>query len=354
MVSVTHHRRVRPTGATAAPASRLRPAESRLTIGFGLWMIAGLFLDGWAHSNQKPDSFFTPWHGVLYSGFTAATAFGALAVWRRHQQGRPWREAVPTGHGYSIIGIALFASGAFGDLLWHQAFGVEVSAEALLSPTHLLLMIGGILAMTGPLRAAWTETGVAPPLSELAPAIASVALVGALAMFFTMYASPFGTDVARFASVRTDIHDLSTATPEAFAQLRETSLLTGILLATVLLITPALLLLRRWRLPAGSLTLMFTLLASSAAALGELERPLLVTGVLAAGIAGDLLVARSAPLLLIAGVLPAVVWTGYFAGVQLQYGMRWTAPMWTGAIVLSALLGSALSLLVCDPSRQES
>src|SRR3546814_5696776 len=51
----------------------LNPRERTVAVAFGIWMVVGLFLDGWAHDNNKPESFFTPWHGVLYSGFAAAT-----------------------------------------------------------------------------------------------------------------------------------------------------------------------------------------------------------------------------------------------------------------------------------------
>src|SRR6266566_3590952 len=34
------------------------------------WWVGGLFVDGWAHEHGKVDqSFFTPWHAILYSGF---------------------------------------------------------------------------------------------------------------------------------------------------------------------------------------------------------------------------------------------------------------------------------------------
>ena len=160
--------------------------------------------------------------------------------------------------------------------------------------------------------------------------------------------------MARFASVRTDIHDMSTATPEAFAQLREMWLLTGILFTTVLVIVPVLFLVRRWRLPMGSLTLLLGLLAVSEAALGDFERPLLALGLLSAGLVGDVLVTRNASTLVIGGVLPAVVWAGYFAGVQLHYGVGWAAALWTGAIVLSAIEGMALSLLVPTVGRERT
>jgi hypothetical protein len=35
----------------------------------GLWLIGGLHLDGWAHHHIRLDTFFSPWHAVLYSGF---------------------------------------------------------------------------------------------------------------------------------------------------------------------------------------------------------------------------------------------------------------------------------------------
>src|ERR1700719_3058532 len=40
-----------------------------------IWGIGGLFLDGWAHANlPQLETFFTPWHAVLYSGYLAMTA----------------------------------------------------------------------------------------------------------------------------------------------------------------------------------------------------------------------------------------------------------------------------------------
>jgi hypothetical protein len=44
--------------------------------------ISGLFLDGWAHTHGRVDeTFFTPWHAVLYGGYLACAVvlLGALA-----------------------------------------------------------------------------------------------------------------------------------------------------------------------------------------------------------------------------------------------------------------------------------
>jgi hypothetical protein len=42
-------------------------------------------------------------------------------------------------------------------------FGIKVDLEALLSPTHLLLAVGGALISTGPLRTALNRPGTHSP-----------------------------------------------------------------------------------------------------------------------------------------------------------------------------------------------
>ncbi|MBI2708877.1 MAG: hypothetical protein HYX34_04195 [Actinobacteria bacterium] len=326
----------------------LGPLAAAATMGFGIWMLIGLFLDGWAHQTQRPDSFFTPWHAVIYSGFAGASAVGIGLVWRQHQPGRTWRAAVPQGHGLSLVGLAIFAVGGAGDLVWHQLFGVEVSVEALLSPTHLLLMVGGTLALTGPLRVAWQADDDARALRDVAGPVVGIALVTGLAMFFTMYASPFGTDAVRFGSARTDVHDFATVSRPAFEQLREMWVLGGILLTTVLVVVPVVLLRRRWRLPVGSYLVLLSALGIMEAALGDLRRPLLAVGFPLAGVVAEAMARRRAPVPATAAAIPAVIWLGYFAGVAVQYGIGWSAELWSGAVVLSALAGLVVSLLV-DP-----
>ena len=44
-------------------------------------IVIGLFLDGWNHINLQNGalgSFFTPWHGVLYAGFSITATWLAL------------------------------------------------------------------------------------------------------------------------------------------------------------------------------------------------------------------------------------------------------------------------------------
>ena len=54
----------------ATPAAlRTTPRQDAITLALGAWLVLGVFADGWAHfSVPSLESFFTPWHGALYSG----------------------------------------------------------------------------------------------------------------------------------------------------------------------------------------------------------------------------------------------------------------------------------------------
>lgn len=68
----------------------------------------GLFLDGWAHTHGRvDDTFFTPWHAVLYSGYVLVAGFLLTHLIRSHRQGRPWLQALPPGYDWSLAGTLL-------------------------------------------------------------------------------------------------------------------------------------------------------------------------------------------------------------------------------------------------------
>ena len=68
------------TGASAPGGTAVGGAAfDWLMAGLGAWLIGGLYLDGWAHIHVPAlETFFTPWHAVLYSGYIAGAV--ALAV----------------------------------------------------------------------------------------------------------------------------------------------------------------------------------------------------------------------------------------------------------------------------------
>ena len=127
-------------------------------VALGSVFAGGVYLDGWAHNHGKVDNtFFTIWHAALYSGYALYAAFLVISLVRNHARGYEWQRALPAGYEASLLGAIVFAVGGVGDLIWHTIFGVETNTAALLSPTHLILALGLVLMVGGPLRAAWVR-----------------------------------------------------------------------------------------------------------------------------------------------------------------------------------------------------
>src|SRR5258708_36855073 len=163
-----------------------------IMIVFSIWFLTGLVLDGNAHNQGLVDSFFTPWHLVLYSGFAASGGWIVLSWARNIRNGLPWQFAIPVGYELSVVGAVIFGVGRVLDLLWHTIFGIEVSFEALVSPSHLILALGLFLIMSGPFRAAWRRTD--PERSILLsylPMLLSLAFTLSVLTFFTFPLLPF-------------------------------------------------------------------------------------------------------------------------------------------------------------------
>jgi len=75
------------------------------------WLVGGLFADGWAHNNALPDSFWTVWHAIFYSGYAACAAvlLGAIAL--RRPAAATWGDAIPRGYRAAVAGIVAFGIG---------------------------------------------------------------------------------------------------------------------------------------------------------------------------------------------------------------------------------------------------
>ena len=337
-----------PTVSPTAVGTPLSDREQVVGVFFGLWMIVGLFLDGWAHDNNKPESFFTPWHGILYSGFAGAGAGAAWIALRRHRPGRPLREALPEGHGLTLAALAVFATAAFGDLVWHETLGIEVGVEALLSPTHLLLLGSGIVALSAPLRAAWSTSPGAPDgLRQFLSPLLSLALLTALVGFFMLYLSPFVNDAPAqgFDRLASTPHEHPADDP---AELRQLLGIASVLMTTVLLAVPTHLLLRRWAPPQGAFVVFYGVVVSLFVALNEFGHAAAIAAALAAGAAADQVARRWPPAT--GAVAVSALWLGYFATYQLTVGgVAWVAEIWTGTVVLSALLAAGIGVLAHAP-----
>src|ERR1700694_4017149 len=157
-------------------------------------LISGLNLDIWAHNHGKVDeSFFTPWHAVLYGSMALnGIALGIVAARNVLQKHYPLRRSLPAGYGLSLVGVIAFSVGGVLDLIWHTLFGIEEDVQALLSPTHILLAVSAALILTGPLRSAAVRLSPSAPRSWLThgPLILSIAATVTLLGFFTEFAHP--------------------------------------------------------------------------------------------------------------------------------------------------------------------
>jgi hypothetical protein len=67
-----------------------------LMIAVLVWLLIGAYLDSWAHGHvPNLETFFTPWHGVLYSGYFAVAGLLGATLGRNHRLGFPWLRSLP-------------------------------------------------------------------------------------------------------------------------------------------------------------------------------------------------------------------------------------------------------------------
>jgi hypothetical protein len=306
-----------------------------------LTTIGGLHLDGWAHTNRPGlETFFTPWHAVLYSGFALTAAWVivlAIRLGGRAAGPQGWWAALPKAYRAGVVGVAVFLAGGAGDMLWHTLFGVETGVDALLSPTHLVLLVGGMLLFSSPSVAA------ARDFSGRWPAVAAIALssasVGAAASFFLSYLQVFRYPRAAEPYVPNSDNELGAI------------LGFGGYLANTAAILVAVLLLRRFldRPPVGVLTAVTAAVAVGGAAFSEFAFPApILDAVLGAVVAEALLVLVPWPWdrwLVLGALAPVAIWSGQLVGVEAGVGIGWSVELWAGVVALCGLAGLSLAML---------
>ncbi len=316
------------------------------------WLVIGAHIDAWAHINiPNLETFFTPWHGILYSGYAALAGFMLAAMVRNRAAGYPWDRALPLGYRTALFGIVIFAFSGAGDLIWHVIFGIENDLDALLSPTHLLLALGAGLMVSGPVRGAWMRAQAATGLAGQLPRLLSLTYMLAILAYMTQWAHPFGSIWAMEGSRPSS--PSAAFLPQAIGVL-SVLLQSGILVGVV--VTAAL----RNSLPFGSLILILglstVLMTAMRARLLEISPYLLVGVAVFGGAASDLLLRglrpsaeRRAALRAFAFAVPVVLYTLYFLALLLAGGIWWSVHMVVGTIALAGIVGWLLSNLAVPP-----
>lgn len=323
------------------------------TVLFGLWMMIGLFLDGYAHTNliDELESFITPWHAVFYSGFLATAAWIGWNIWKTMRTGLGLMESIPRGYGLAVAGILVFAIGGVGDAIWHTVYGIEAGVDALLSPTHLVLFTGIMLIMATPLRTAPLRISNSRLIGlDRASVILSVTLITSLLAFFFTYIWAPGESF--FAS------------QPFVASTGEGVLYVGfgigsIMVSNLILLGPLVAALTRFRPPLGMVTISWLVANALNAAAFDLDLGKAVILGLAGGIVADALIFlfQAGPekrwrSLVVLTVAPFVGWTAYFITIAIEGDLTWPLELTGGAVFFAALSGLALGLLAFPTPTQ--
>lgn len=327
---------------------RTTGTEDLAFLGFGLWTLVGLCLDGWAHRHQPQlETFFTPWHAVFYAGFTGGAACLAWIVGRGRRAAPSLWAAVPLGYRPAVVGLGVFAVGGVGDGIWHTVFGVESTIDALLSPTHLLMLTGMLAGCTAPFRAAWHTPGPeAPPWREFLAPVLSLTLATTAVAFFFLYANGFNnwpmTDVLTSANQSQVEAALGVLAP---------------IVSTVILLAPVVVSLQRWRPPFGAFTLLYSIVGLFMAGLDAFGNGWQVVPPVAGGLVADLVIARvmgrrglsaapgRAAALACGAAVPLTMWSLTVALIAWRWEVNWPPELWAGSVVMAMLAGVALALV---------
>lgn len=316
---------------TPAASSTLPSAIDWIFTLASLWFVGGLYLDGWAHVHVPGlETFFTPWHAVLYSGFFATFVASSFALWKSRSQPelKPYRLAFFAGLVFILGGVL--------DLTWHTLLGIEANIAALLSPPHLLLATSGFMLVSSPLRAAWNRK------TPTVPAMLSLGITYAMLTFFTMYAVPLLQGVG--------VVDMWQS---------KSSGVMGVLIFSILLSGVMLFFMRRWTLPAGALALILLPAQLGLVVLDRVEADVIqlyyltvAISVVALEVLRFLLKPSTQRIFAfrsMAFLMPAVFSLTYFLAVLLTGRMGWEIHLWLGTVFASGVFGVLLSYLVLPP-----
>ncbi len=334
-----------------APATR---RENLTVVALTLWLMAGLSLDGYAHVNildvdpsgdGVTEDFFTPWHAIFYAAFTSLAAYIGLIAWRRQRPGSlaSW---IPPGYGLAVVGVGVFAVGGVGDGIWHTIFGVEIGIDALLSPTHLLLLLGGGMIVTAPIRARLAEGLGDEPSTwhrDGSTIGALTAVTAGLAFFLT-----FSWGLSFWWAPQVRFIDGDGGSEVLVARAVSAALVTS-----AALVIPPLWAHRHGLLPTGGVVVIWGLATlAESAALSQPTRsvPPALLGALVVEVVRRRL---PTPVALVAGI--GSMWTVWWLTIALDAEpFRWPAEIWAGHLGLTTLVTAWLVIGVSRFDRQPS
>ncbi|MBI5966199.1 MAG: hypothetical protein HY863_22180 [Chloroflexi bacterium] len=347
MESLTHERTSSPACNPYYPPANLR--FEWLMVFASLWILSGLLLDGWAHNNipEEIDSFFTPFHMVLYSGLAVAMTILGVTYLKNKLAGHGWLKSLPQAYMVSLLGAIVFATAGSLDFIWHSIFGFEDGVEALLSPSHLSLAFGGVMIIAGPFRSVWTDAASKDKKLSWRALLSLFSILG-IFTFFTQFSNAFSHP-----------HVFTGSTPAGDTYLWDVTLASYILIPAVLFMGFILTTILRWELPKGSLTF---LLAGNSTLMFLMtwkfshEHWQVLIGAFVGGVTADILLVTLKPSAMRVKALrwfsfltPSLFFLLYFLSLLLATAVWWKPNLVMGAIVFSGVIGLGLSWLAVPP-----
>ncbi len=189
-----------PTAMRAQASTPATLAATKLS-SLSLWgffaasvvMIVGLQLDAFKHASDPDlETFFTPWHAIMYAGMALCGGTIAWFVRRNVKFGAPnWFAAIPAGFHGAVASMAILSISGAIDTGWHTTFGIEKGLEILVSPSHLGIITGMFLVSSAPLAMLWKESRLLSK-GEHVMTVASAALSFTTIHIITAHASQLG------------------------------------------------------------------------------------------------------------------------------------------------------------------
>lgn len=283
-----------------------------ISFGLALCIIAGLTLDAWAHVHGVTDNtFFTPWHAILYSGLFGSVAwYGYLA----------YRQVAPlAAHRLGLSMAPLVVVFGVADLVWHSIFGVEQDLQAQLSPPHIGLAVIIALLVSIPSR----QRDTAGQLTWWGALAGSLAAVVVLTLL--MFVSPLTA---------------------VYAELYSGDTVIGLGISGFLLFICTWLIVLQWmrrnNAPFGAFTLASAILGvSQAVSRGEWR---FVALLLVVGLCTEWFNHKTGQ----ASRVPALIWPGsfamgYFLLLKYTSSLAWEPSIWAGVVIMAVAIGFGMA-----------
>ena len=311
--------------------------------------IGGLYFDGWSHLYrfQEIDTFFNIYHVPLEAGYLSTTLTLLAWTFSRKTKNQSWQDAIPAGHGLSLLGCMLFGIGTLLDITWHEVFGFEQGVEGLISPSHLMLATGMWFALSGGARhLLQTRTTGYPSFVCALPVLLSTTYTMMLMIFLTHY--------GRYTEIL-----IRGIPPDPMGGYYEQMLaILGVLVFSAIFMGSLSFVMKHIRLPLGSVTL---LLVTQITALTLIRAGLnLVPSAIIAGVIGDIALyayqERGLPRSWWPGIgflLPSMYYAIALLIIFFTDGIWWSVHLWTGLPVLAGFSGALTSFLATGTGERE-